>query len=196
LLHQESQRLRRLVEGLLNFGRIEAGRMQFSFEPVNPAALVREVVDDFAKTDQGARRHIDLFTNDGALVSVDREMLRSVVWNLVENAAKYSPTDAPIAVQVAQTNGQVRIAVRDRGTGIPESERGRIFEKFVRGAAARDVGGTGVGLAVAQRIVHAHGGDIRVDSEPGQGSTFSVLLPAVRESIPVGVTTHNRTSET
>jgi signal transduction histidine kinase len=182
LLHDESQRLKRLVETLLNFGRLEAGRMHFRFEPVSPTVVVREVVDEFARTEQGSSRRIDVTTDgEAAMVSADRDMLRSVVWNLVENAAKYSSSDAPIAIALSRSNGHVRLAVSDQGVGIPRSEHRRIFEKFVRGSAARasDVRGTGVGLAVTQRIVAAHGGEVAVASEPGRGSTFTVMLPAM-----------------
>jgi len=181
LLHDESQRLKRLVETLLNFGRLEAGRLHFRFEPVSPVAVVREVVEEFARTEQGNGRRIDV-TMDGepAMVSADRDMFRSVVWNLVENAAKYSPSDAPIGIALSRSDGHIRLAVSDQGAGIPRSEHRRIFEKFVRGSAARasDVRGTGVGLAVTQRIVTAHGGEVTLASEPGRGSTFTVMLPA------------------
>jgi len=180
LLHNESQRLGRLVEALLNFGRIEAGRMQFRFEPVNPVALTREVVEEFSRTEQGATRSIDVHADtEQGLVSADRELLRSVVWNLLENAAKYSPNDSTIWVDVQQIDAYVTVKVRDQGVAIPPSEQARIFETFVRGTAARasDIRGTGVGLAVAQRIVHAHGGDILVESQLGRGSTFSIVLP-------------------
>lgn len=181
LLHDESHRLKRLVETLLNFGRLEAGRMHFRFEPVSPAAVVREVVEEFARTEQGRGRRIDVTTDGGpAIVSADKDMLRSVVWNLVENAAKYSSSDATISIALRRSNGHIRLAVSDQGVGIPRSEHRRIFEKFVRGSAARasDVRGTGVGLAVTQRIVTAHGGEVTLASEPGSGSTFTVLLPA------------------
>ena len=185
LLHDESERLKRLVETLLNFGRLEAGRMHFRFEPVNPTVVVREVVDEFARTEQGTGRRIEVTTDsEPSMVSADKDMLRSVVWNLVENAAKYSPADAPIAIALSRSNGHIRLAVSDQGAGIPGSEHRRIFEKFVRGSAARasDVRGTGVGLAVTQRILTAHGGDIRVASEPGSGSTFTVILPVTAPS--------------
>ena len=84
-------------------------------------------------------------------------------------------------VEMARNSGQVEIAVRDRGIGIPRQEQKRIFDKFVRGSAARevDIRGTGIGLALARQIVREHGGDITVDSEPGQGSTFRVRLPGM-----------------
>ena len=100
-------------------------------------------------------------------------------WNLFENAVKYSPDCDTVWVELANSGAQVQIAVRDQGVGIPRSEQRRIFEKFVRGSAARasDVRGTGIGLAMARQIVRAHGGDITVESEPGKGSTFRVMLP-------------------
>jgi signal transduction histidine kinase len=113
-------------------------------------------------------------------VEADREALRCVLWNLFENAVKYSPDCDTVRVRVAGNLRQVEIAVRDQGVGIPRHEQRRIFEKFVRGSAAREnnIRGTGIGLAMARQIVRAHGGDITVESEPGQGSTFRVLLPA------------------
>lgn len=180
LLHKESERLRRLVEALLTFGRLEAGTMPLRFEDVDASALVRQSVAEFAESGQASGHRFDVESNgDGPVVRADRETLRCVLWNLFENAAKYSPASDTVWVEVSKDGTHTRIAVRDRGVGIPRSEHRRIFEKFVRGSAARasDIRGTGIGLAIARQIVRAHGGDITVDSEPGRGSTFSVLLP-------------------
>jgi signal transduction histidine kinase len=110
----------------------------------------------------------------------DRDAFGRALWNLLDNAAKYSPADAPIHVGLGRENGRVAISVRDQGCGVAPADRERIFQKFVRGAGARESGikGTGVGLAMVDRIVRAHGGEIRLDSEPGNGSTFTMLLPA------------------
>jgi signal transduction histidine kinase len=107
--------------------------------------------------------------------------LRCVFWNLFENAVKYSPDCDTVWVNLKRSGSNVEIVVRDRGVGIPHAEHRMIFEKFVRGAAAREsnVGGAGIGLAMARQIVRAHGGDITLESAPGQGSTFRVLLPAL-----------------
>jgi len=114
-------------------------------------------------------------------VQVDQEAFALALNNLLENAAKYSPGDAPIHVDLERDPGAPRIVVRvrDHGPGIPRSERQIIFDKFVRGATAQASGirGTGVGLALAREIVRAHGGDITVDSEIGHGSTFTIALP-------------------
>ena len=179
LLYSESDRLRRLIEGLLNFGRLEAGRMQFQREMLDAAALVRQSAAEFAQGQQACGHRFEVATTEPAPVRADREALRCVLWNLFENAVKYSPDCETIRVELANNGRQVEIAVKDQGVGIPRSEQRRIFEKFERGSAARasNIRGTGLGLAMARRIVRAHSGDITVESEPGKGSTFRVLLP-------------------
>ena len=180
LLHNESHRLRRLVEALLNFGRLEAGKMQFRFEELDAATLLRQSATEFVEGQQARGHRFEVDTRDESpVVHADRETLRCVFWNLFENAVKYSPDCDTVWVELAKNGAQVEIAIRDRGVGIPRGEQRRIFEKFVRGSAAResDIRGTGIGLAMARQIVRAHGGDITVESEPGKGSTFRVMLP-------------------
>ena len=180
LLHSESHRLWRLVEGLLNFGRLEAGRMRFRLESLDTGELVRQSAAEFAQAQQADGHRFEVEAAGTSLpVQADRDALRCVLWNLFENAVKYSPDCDTVHVMVAGNAGGVEIAVRDRGVGIPRHEQRRIFEKFVRGSAAREsnIRGTGLGLAMARQIVRAHGGDITLESEPGQGSTFRVLLP-------------------
>ena len=113
-------------------------------------------------------------------VRADREALGRALWNLLDNAAKYSPASPQVWVDLGCEDQRVAIQVRDRGTGIPAAERTTIFDKFVRGATAKTSGveGTGIGLSMVHHIVRAHGGDVRLDSEPGRGSTFTILLPA------------------
>ncbi|MFL5945831.1 MAG: sensor histidine kinase [Gaiellaceae bacterium] len=122
-------------------------------------------------------------------VAADRDKLRQVLVNLVANAVKYSPDGGRIAVEAWADDGQVRIAVRDEGLGIAPSEQGLIFEKFYRTDAnmTRGVSGSGLGLYISRELVHRMGGTISVESEPGEGSTFVVTLPAVgagREASP------------
>jgi signal transduction histidine kinase len=113
-------------------------------------------------------------------VDADSEALARALGNLLDNAAKYSGDSRRIEVTVRHADRAVSIAVRDYGIGIPLPEQGRIFQKFVRGAAAKSQGikGTGIGLAMVRHIVHAHGGSVRVTSAPGAGSTFTIVLPA------------------
>jgi signal transduction histidine kinase len=121
----------------------------------------------------------------GLAVRADSEALGCAVWNLLDNAVKYSQENRAVWMELGRVNGSVAIRVRDQGMGIAPDDQGRIFQKFVRGAAARSLGvpGTGIGLAVAHQIVKRHGGEIQLESEPGQGSTFTVLLPAIKEGV-------------
>jgi signal transduction histidine kinase len=180
-LVRESTRLQRLVEALLNFGRMEAGVRKYRFEEMDAASLVEKVVSEFAPQIAESGRHIEL---EGAHsvcpIDADPEALSVALRNLVDNALKYSPGCPTVWVQWGAENSHVAIRVRDRGIGIPMSERRAIFRKFFRGtaASAANVKGSGVGLAMVRHIVAAHGGEISVVSEPGEGSTFTILLPA------------------
>jgi signal transduction histidine kinase len=179
-LLSESERLHRLVEGLLNFGRMEAGQLQYRFETIDPERFVQDVVGEFQQEVASLGYQIELRGN-GTLHPIlgDRESLARVFWNLLDNAVKYSPERRTISVDLSEEGRRVAIQVRDEGLGIPATEQKEIFRKFVRGAASKNasIRGAGVGLAMAQQIVVAHGGDISVASEPGKGSTFTVRLP-------------------
>ena len=180
-LVRESTRLQRLVEALLNFGRMEAGVRKYRFEEMDAASLVEKVVGEFAPQVAATGRHIELEAAAGVCpIDADPEALSVALRNLVDNALKYSPGCPTVWVQWGAENAHVAIRVRDRGVGIPAFERRAIFRKFFRGTAAAtaNVKGSGVGLAMVRHIVAAHGGEISVVSEPGEGSTFTILLPA------------------
>lgn len=183
-LRRESQRLHRLVEGLLDFGRMEAGAREYRFELCEAAPLLREVGEEFAReaAERGYRLELDL---DGHLprVRADREAFGRALWNLLDNAVKYSPQYRTIWLTAACTGEQVVIRVRDRGLGIAPDEQQQVFQKFVRGTSARaaEAKGTGLGLAMVQHIVAAHGGCVLCESEPEQGTTFTILLPRAKE---------------
>ena len=184
LLLRESERLHRLVEGLLNFGRLEGRKLQYRFERLDAADLLRGTVADFQGEADARGYRLELGANGlAAPVRADREALRCVLWNLFDNAVKYSPDCSTVWVDLEREADRVVIAVRDRGFGIPRSEQEQIFQKFVRGAAAKaqSIRGTGIGLAMARQIVAAHGGRITLESEPGVGSTFRVILPRAGE---------------
>jgi signal transduction histidine kinase len=179
-LAHETTRLHRLVESLLNFGRMEAGAFEYRFEPVDLAALAGDVVAEFRKELASSGHRVELRADDGLLpLRVDREALGRALWNLLDNAVKYSPGRPAIWVDLARDGKHVSIRVRDQGPGIPVEEQKDIFKKFVRGSAARasNVKGTGIGLAMVRHTVRAHGGEVRVESRPGEGSTFTILLP-------------------
>jgi two-component system, OmpR family, phosphate regulon sensor histidine kinase PhoR len=173
-------RLQRLVEALLDFGRMEAGRRPYRMEPIDAGALVREVTDEFRREVAERGFIVECSVEDGpAMVQGDAEALGRTLYNLLDNAAKYSGAGRRIEVSLQRAPGTVTIAVRDHGLGIPTDEQRRIFQKFVRGAAAKSAGiqGTGIGLAMVRHIVDAHGGTISVESTPGAGSTFAIVLP-------------------
>ena len=179
-LAHETMRLHRLVDSLLNFGRMEAGAFEYRFEPVDLAVLVEDVVGEFRKESASSGHRIEIRA-DRSLppLQVDREALSRALWNLLDNAVKYSPGRPAIWVDLARERKYVALRVRDQGPGIPAEEKKRIFKKFIRGAAARasNVKGTGIGLATVRHTVRAHGGEVRVESPPGEGTTFTILLP-------------------
>ena len=175
-----TERLRRLVESLLDFGRMEAGARPYRLEPRPAGPLVRSIVEDFQRDAAPAGFTIDLTIHDaGAEIAVDTEAFTRALWNLLDNAIKYSGSSRLVTVALDVEDARVVVRVRDKGLGIPRSEHERIFEKFVRGEASRAhrISGTGIGLAMVRHIVAAFGGSVAVESAPGQGSTFSIVLP-------------------
>ena len=179
-LVRETVRLQRLVEGLLSFGRMEAGVRRFRFEETDAAQLIAGVAAEFEPQIAGAGRHIEVARIDGVYtIHADPEALTVALRNLVDNALKYAPDCPTIRMECGIEDDLVAIHVCDRGPGIPHSERRAIFRKFVRGsaAAAANVKGSGLGLAMVRHIVDVHRGRIRVTSQAGAGSTFTILLP-------------------
>jgi two-component system phosphate regulon sensor histidine kinase PhoR len=191
-LARQTERLHRLVESLLDLGRLEAGASPYRLEPLDACALVRTIVRDF-ETEASRGAGIDLQINGaGAAVACDPDALTNALWNLLDNAVKYSPGRPTVWVSVDQQVDRLLIRIRDEGIGIPVSEQRAIFGKFVRGAHARAAGfsGTGIGLSMVRHIARAHGGDVQVESVPGAGSTFTLALPLATAEV------HTSTSET
>lgn len=177
---RQTDRLHRLVESLLNFGRMEAGTSPYSMDRLDVRALVTDIVEQFRAAPAARGHQIHLHVNGtDATVSADREALTTAVWNLLDNATKYSPASPAVWVAVERVASDVAIRVRDDGIGVPVDEQREIFGKFVRGARARaeHIQGTGLGLAMVQYIAAAHRGDVAVESAPGAGSTFTLRLP-------------------
>jgi signal transduction histidine kinase len=176
---RDTDRLRRLVDGLLDFGRFEAGAAALRLETVDVAALVRATVADFQERVAQDGYRIELIgASDVVTACADREALARALWNLLDNAVKYSPECRTVWVDMSRQSDQLSIGVRDQGIGIPIAEQGEIFNRFVRGgdSTARRISGTGIGLAMVREIVRAHGGEILLSSEPGRGSRFTVVL--------------------
>jgi two-component system phosphate regulon sensor histidine kinase PhoR len=182
VLERETGRLQRLVEDLLDFGRMESGAKQFRTESLDAFALARTAVTEFREEAAQAGVEVDLRLEDAAaMVRADPEALRRAFRNLLENAVKYSPECRTVWVEGRVSHRRVAISVRDRGIGIAGREQREVFQKFVRGSAAKSAGikGTGIGLSMVRQIVESSGGEIRLESAEGAGSTFTVLLPLV-----------------
>jgi signal transduction histidine kinase len=179
LILQESGRLTRLVENLLDFSRLEAGRKQYNMTRLDTTAWLDEV----AGAVRDPRLVVDL---DPCLPPIlgDRDALSSAVANLIDNALKYSPRESPVSLTAAASGGDIRVSVADAGPGIPASERARIFDKFYRGQGdpAERVKGAGIGLSLVRRIVEDHGGTVTLESREGEGSVFTLQLKT--ESAP------------
>lgn len=177
-IHRNALRLLKLVNTLLDFSRIEAGRATAHFEPTDLAALTAELASTFRSAiERGALTfEVDCQPLD-APAYVDREMWEKVVLNLLSNAFKHT-FEGGIAVGLRQLGDQIRLTVADTGIGIASQELPKLFERFhrVAGAASRSHEGTGIGLALVQELVHQHGGTVQVESEPGRGTRFTVAL--------------------
>ncbi len=179
MLARETDRVRRLVEGLLDFGRFAAGGAVYHFEPLELGPFLEALVADFAARAAATGHTIELSLSAGTTyVRGDRDALSRAIRNLLDNAVKYSPDCHTVWLDVEQDQDRVSVTVRDHGLGIPVDEQRAIFERFVRGAdaKARRITGTGVGLAMVQRITEAHGGEVRLTSLPGEGSRFTMIL--------------------
>lgn len=180
-LASESKRLQRLVENLLNFGRLEAGAAPYRLEPLDPRALVEEVVAEYRSQLSQPDCPIEVAGDAGsATLLADRDAVALALHNLLDNAVKYSGGDRPVHIGWSRQGSQVALSVRDEGPGIAAEDQRKIFQKFVRGAAAAsaNVRGTGLGLAMVDLIARGHGGEVVVTSRSGAGATFTMFLPA------------------
>ncbi len=180
IIHKESERLTGLLNNILDFSRIEAGRQEYDFRETDIAALVRETLASyrFQIEQQGFTFESDI-APDLPRLRVDREAIARSLLNLVQNAMNYSAEQKFLRVVLRRAGESVRLEVLDRGIGIPRAEQRRIFEKFYRvgDPLVHNTKGSGLGLALVRHIVEDHRGDIRVESAPGQGSRFIITLP-------------------
>lgn len=179
LVHRNALRLAKLVNTLLDFSRIEAGRMRARFEPVDLASVTAELASVFrsAINQAGLTFTVDCPPLDEP-VYVDREMWEKVMLNLLSNALKFT-FDGAITVRVARDDGQAVVTVSDTGVGISAAEMPRLFERFhrIETMRARSTEGSGIGLALVLELVGLHGGSIAADSTEGAGTTFTIRLP-------------------
>ena len=189
LAHRNGQRLLKLVNALLDFSRLEAGRAQASYEPTDIAALAAELASNFRSAIEHAC--VALIVDAPALpepVCLDREMWEKVILNLLSNAFKFTyEGEIRVTVRPSPDGKAVQVVVADTGIGIPKQELPRLFERFhrIEGAKGRSFEGSGIGLALVLKL---HGGELGVESESGRGSMFTIPLPFGAERVPPGRT--------
>jgi signal transduction histidine kinase len=178
LVADETTRLASLIGDVLDTSQIEAGTFSYRFTDVDLERVVLDAVAVASVGQDEVQVRADV-VEPLPQIRGDRERLRQVVSNLIDNAVKYSPSGEEVDVTAARENGVVRITVRDRGPGIPFDQQGVIFEKFGRAEVpGGSMPGTGLGLFIARSIVEAHGGALDVESHPERGTAFTMTLPA------------------
>jgi len=176
IIDEEADRLNGLAAEVIAMARLEAGKMHLEKGPVDLASLVKTVLHEHASAIKERSVSVAI-PSDLPRADADAELVEQVLRQLVENALKYSPERSPLAISAEPKGGKIVIGVADRGAGIAENERSRIFDKFFRGREHRfATRGTGMGLAIAKGIIEAHGERIWVESEPGEGSVFYFSL--------------------
>jgi signal transduction histidine kinase len=184
VINKESQRLTQLINNILDFSRIEAGRKEYRFAPTNVGRIVSEVLEAyrFQIEQQGFELAVEV-EPDLPEVEADSEALGQALLNLVNNAIKYSREVKSLTLAVRRDGDRVLISVADRGIGVPKGEQKKIFEKFYRGeqSLVHETKGSGLGLSLVEHIMDAHGGAVEIESAPGKGSTFTLVLPVARK---------------
>jgi two-component system phosphate regulon sensor histidine kinase PhoR len=185
IIDAQARRLEALVSDVLSLSRIEAREADRSVLEMD-AEEVRPLIDEalaIQKNNIDAKHHaVEVVCPEGLKVLVDRREIEHVFLNLINNAIKFTPEKGRMVIRATEEGSFVRIDVEDSGIGIEKMHLDRLFERFYRvdPSRSRELGGTGLGLAIVKHVVQAHNGKISVTSQPGQGSIFSVFLPAVR----------------
>ena len=179
IIRKESERLTALINNILDFSRIEAGRKEYDFRETDLRELVRNTLDSYRYQIEQHGFTYEEKIDEVPPVRVDREAMARSLVNLVNNALKYSQDRKFIGVNLYRDNGSLKLEVVDHGIGIPHQEQSKIFEKFYRvgDPLVHNTKGSGLGLSLVRHIAQAHGGDVLVDSSPGQGSKFTITLP-------------------
>jgi len=191
-IEAEGRRLTQLINNILDFSKIESAEKKYRFCETDVAALVEHTVSAFEVPlrDQGVSISLKVSTPPPPLLQLDKDAIAQVLVNLLDNAVKYSNGRKTIDVLVDTSKADVRIGVRDHGIGIAKNEQKKIFEKFYRvgSGLVHDVKGSGLGLSIVMHVVKAHGGRVELESTPGEGSTFTIVLPVKAEPVTVART--------
>jgi signal transduction histidine kinase len=184
------ERMTHMLENVLVIGRSDAGRLQFKPQPSQVAVFCKSLVDELRSAMAEPFRRIQMamdLPRDTDAYLVDEVLIRNIVGNLLSNAIKYSPHGGQVTLRVRPRPGELVITVSDQGIGIPLADQPQLFESFHRASNVGNISGTGLGLAIVRDAVQCHGGSISLESTPGEGSTFTVVLTAPaapKESAP------------
>jgi two-component system sensor histidine kinase SenX3 len=178
-MQNEAKRLTELVQEIIDLSRLQSSDPLQKAFPVEIEDIIREAINQAQISAESRNILLDIGLMQPAVVIGDRDQLIMAIHNLIENAINYSPEKTKVSVNSTIKEGLIEVSVTDQGIGIPESELGRIFERFYRvdPARSRQTGGTGLGLSIVKHVALNHGGDVRVWSKENVGSTFSILLP-------------------
>jgi two-component system phosphate regulon sensor histidine kinase PhoR len=176
---RHAERLARLIDDILELSRVEGRQQPFVATDVDVARVAALLLRDLSPQLEARLIQAELAPGARGVALADRRAVEQILGNLLENASKYTEPGGRIEVRVAEAGSQIRVEVADTGIGIPPEDLPRIFERFYRvdKARSRDLGGTGLGLAIVKHLAQAQGGEVSVRSRPGEGSTFTVLLP-------------------
>ena len=186
IIRKESERLTSLINNILDFSRIEAGKKEYSFRETDVADLVRSTLESYRfEIEQNGFEFEQKIDNNLPPLTVDREAIARSLLNLVNNAVKYSAGRKYLGVHLYRRDGNVNLEVEDHGIGIPVKEQHKIFEKFYRvgDPLVHNTKGSGLGLSLVRHIVQAHGGHVAVESAPGHGSKFIIVLPVQNSAL-------------
>ncbi|MFH1177776.1 MAG: ATP-binding protein [Acidobacteriota bacterium] len=179
VIHQEGQRLTRLINNLLDLAKIEAGQVEWKFAPIAVADLLGQVRESFSALAGERKLALEVIdASQGVAITADRDKLTQVLLNLLSNAIKHAPEGSAVRLRcLTRAAGGVRIEVEDEGEGIPAGYEDRIFERFQQLESGEDRGGTGLGLTISRQIVEHHGGRVWVEPDRPQGALFVMELP-------------------
>jgi signal transduction histidine kinase len=182
---EESERVLSMIKTLMDIAEAEAGTMRLERRTVDLCQLIREVVEMYQYVAEEKKISVTADLPPACEAPVDATRMRQAFGNLLDNALKYTPQGGAVTITASLADGRAVVRFRDNGAGIPAAERGRIWERLYRGDKSRSQRGLGLGLSVVKAVVEAHGGAATVSSEPGQGSEFTVTLPAAKgEAVP------------
>ena len=178
MIENDSGRLIRVVNELLEWGRLEAGRIRLQRSPVAVRSLVQEVIALLRPAAECKRVTLALDSDADVAADADADKLKQVLINLLDNAIKFAPPQSQVRLVIANGVGGLRLTVEDQGPGIDAADVPYLFERFYRGRSSDGTAGSGLGLAIARNLARLHGGDISVESTPDRGSRFTLSLPA------------------